>query len=197
MKKVYIIVGLYNNMEFLDLAIDDPEMTVFAFEPNPDLIEEIKSTTILPSNYHLVQKAVSNFNGKATFNICSNPTCSSLQDWGNGPTFGDMKKIEVDVVTLKDFIEEKGILEVENIQIDAQGSDLQVLEGIGDKIQTIKRGSCESLAPHVTEWRLYESQPQYSEIEKFLHTHGFSCTWEYNVGNGIPGDEINITFVKQ
>ena len=183
-------------MEFLDVAINDPQATVFAFEPNPDLIEEIKTKMILPSNYHLIQKAVSNFNGKSTFNICSNPTCSSLQDWGNGPTFGDMKKIEVEVVTLSDFIKEHGILEIEIIQIDAQGSDLQVLEGIGDKISIVKRGSCESLAPHVTEWRLYESQPLYHEIENFLNAHSFSCSWEYNVGNGIPGDEVNITFTN-
>jgi len=195
MNKVYIVVGLYNTMEFLEDAINDKNIEVFAFEPNEDLIKDIYSRYEIPDNYHIIQKAVSNFSGKSIFNICSNPTCSSLKKWGNGPSFGEMVEIEIDTISLNDFIEENKIKEIEWLLIDAQGSDLDVLNGLGEKIKIVRGGKCESLSPDA-DFLLYEDQQIYSEFAKFFELNKFSIKWKYNINNGIPGKEVNIEFIN-
>lgn len=193
--QVIIIIGLYTSMEYLTEAKNNKNIQVYAFEPNKVLVEEIYKNYNIPENYHIIDKAVSNQKCKMMFNVCSNPTCSSLQKWGNGPSFGNMTEIEVECIRMDDFILEHGIKEVEYLQIDTQGHDLFVMQGFGDKFNVIKRGVCESLAPH-TKWRLYENQHSFQEFEEFIKSKNYNMTWEYNKGCGCPNDEINITFTR-
>lgn len=191
--RVVVIVGVNTTLEYLNEARSDPTLHVFAFEPNADIVKSIFEREILPFNYHVIEKAVSDETCKRTFNIRSNNTCSSLQNWGNGPQFGSMRQVDVECVTMADFIKDTKITEIEFLLIDTQGHDLHVLRGFGDQTHIIKKGMCESLAPHTT-WRLYEGQPPFSDFVAFLDAHNFTHTWAFNVNCGCPHDEINITF---
>ncbi len=196
MQRTIVIIGLFTNMEFLKEALEDENLQVYAFEPNPDLVNEVKRNYTIPPNYHVIQKAVSDKSGKFMFNVCSNPSCSSLQEWGNGPQFGEMTKVEVECVTMKEFTEEHGIEEIEFIQIDTQGHDLYVMQGFEDRFGIIKKGVCESLAPHVSDWKLYDRQHPFRDYANFLEGKGYTYSWEYNIDNGCPGDEVNISFTR-
>ena len=193
--RIVIIIGLYNTMEYLEDAKKDNNLHVFAFEPNKKIVEQIYQKHTIPSNYHIIEKAISDKAGKRMFNICSETTCSSLQSWGNGPKFGTFTPVEVECLRMDNFVRENKIEEIEYLQIDAQGHDLYVMRSFGYKFRIIKKGVCESMAPH-TKWRLYQNQPSFRDFEKFITGQGYGLTWVYNIGSGCPKDEVNITFIK-
>ena len=193
--RIKIVIGLHVSMEFLEEAKTDESLVVYAFEPNSEIIKSNYNKFEIPKNYIIFEKAVSNINGLVPFNICSLDSCSSLMDWGNGPTMGEMNKIEVECVRMDTFIEEIGIDEIEFVSIDTQGSDLDVLNGFGNKIGIVKEGICESLSED-TEWKLYDNQPSFSEFVAFFDKNGYDIDWEYNSNGGCPKNEVNIHFKK-
>jgi FkbM family methyltransferase len=194
-QKIYIVVGVYDTLEFIEEARKDSKTIVYAFEPNPEVVKRIYENISLPRNYHLLQKAVSDYTGKAYFNVCTNSPCSSLKKFGDGPSFGEMSPVEVDVVKLSDFCSENSIKEIEFLHIDAQGSDYEVLKGAEEKLRIVKTGKCESLAEHV-QYRLYENQASFLDITTYLKQFNFNIEYALNYDNGCPGDEVNITFTN-
>lgn len=194
-KIIKIVVGLHLSMEFLMEAINNKNLIVYAFEPNPKIVEKYKNNFI-PNNYKIIQKAVSNKNGIYPFYICSESSCSSLNYWGNGPKLGEMEKIEVECITMLDFVKENNINEIQYISIDTQGSDLDVMKGFGEMFNIIQSGMCESLSED-TKWSLYENQPTYKEYIKFLNDWGYNTKWTYNFGGAIERNEVNIQFDKK
>jgi FkbM family methyltransferase len=158
--KHFIVVGAGETLEFLDLAETDPTVIVWAFEANPHVVSSVLSTRRLPPNYHLLAMAASDFSGRSTFNVCTNAPCSSLREWGNGPRFGEMTRVDVAVTRLDEFMDREGIKEVEYLHIDAQGSDLDVIRGLGDSLRRVRAGQCESLAPGVIRGHLWEMAKQ-------------------------------------
>jgi len=189
----FIVVGAGETLEFLEMAENDPFLVVWAFEANPHVVSSVLSTRRLPPNYHLLAMAASDFSGRSTFNVCTNAPCSSLKEWGNGPRFGEMTRVDVAVTRLDEFMDREGIKEVEYLHIDAQGSDLDVIRGLGESLRRVRAGQCESLAPGVP-FRLYEGQPSFEEIDGTLRAYGFGTSWTYNTDNGLPGQEVNLRF---
>lgn len=195
MKRTKIVIGLHTSMEFLEEAQNDSSLIVFAFEPNKDLISKIYSKFEIPQNYIIIDKAVSNMNGKSPFYICSLDSCSSLMNWGNGPKLGKMTKIEVECLRMDNFIKDNQIENIEFVSIDTQGNDLNVLCGFGEKIEIVEKGTCESLSKD-TNWKLYENQPHFLDFVKFFKKNNFSISWDWNWGGAIQFNEINIKFEK-
>lgn len=195
MKRTKIVIGLHTSMEFLEEAQNDSSLIVFAFEPNKDLISKIYSEFEIPQNYIIIDKAVSNMNGKSPFYICSLDSCSSLMNWGNGPKLGKMTKIEVECLRMDNFIKDNQIENIEFVSIDTQGNDLNVLCGFGEKIEIVEKGTCESLSKD-TNWKLYENQPHFLDFVKFFKKNNFSISWDWNWGGAIQFNEINIKFEK-
>ena len=190
-----IVIGLHVSMEFLEEARSDKSLVVYAFEPNSEIVEFNYSKFEIPENYIIINKAVSDFDGVVPFYLCSLDSCSSLMNWGNGPTMGEMNKIEVECVRMDTFIKEVGIKEIEFVSIDTQGNDLNVLKGFGNKIKIVKEGICESMSED-TEWRLYDKQPSFSEFISFFDEYGYQTDWDYNWGGGSEMNEVNIHFKK-
>ena len=149
--KVVFDIGCNNGDSTLHMAREGA--TVYAFEPTPELCEAIRWKTALIDSYHLIQAAVSNFDGKAQFNVAGHLDwgCSSLNEFSNNlkktwPGRKDFKVtdvIEVDVIRLDTFIEANGITQIDYLHCDAQGSDLLVLEGLGKYISIVKEGFIE------------------------------------------------------
>jgi FkbM family methyltransferase len=195
MKRVKIVIGLHTSMEFLEEAKNDKLLTVYGFEPNETLVNEIHNKFELPENYIVINKAVSDYSGIVPFYICSLDSCSSLMNWGNGPKLGEMKKIEVECIRMDEFIIENNIDIIESVIIDTQGNDLNVLNGFGDKITIVEQGVCESLSKD-THWKLYENQPPFLEFVKFFKKNNYSISWDWNWGGAIQFNEVNIKFKK-
>ena len=199
--RVFFDVGANDGYTFLDLASKNTDVIVYAFEPTPHLCNIIKSKIQHLNNYILIEKAVSNFEGKSIFNVAgqANWGCSSLlqfsdkskTEWPGRTDFVVTDKIEVDVIRLDNFIQQNSVKEIEFLHIDTQGSDLDVLRGLGKYIDIVKHGVIEAANK---EDILYIGQNTKDECMNFLQEHGFKI--EEMWCNDDLCNEINIRFLK-
>ena len=200
-ERVFFDVGSNDGSTSVSIAQNDVNTVVFAFEPTPSLVNEVTAKTSHLRNYILIDKAVSDFNGKAKFNIAGNADwgCSSLlefsdksqTEWIGRTDFKVTEEVEVDVITLKDFIIENNIEKIDWIHIDTQGSDLNVLKGLGDKIDIVMGGVMEAANK---EDILYYGQNTKDECISFLNDNGFVITEVSS--NDRFDNEINICFAR-
>jgi FkbM family methyltransferase len=200
-EKVIFDVGANNGSSSVSLAIENPTYLVFAFEPTPEMIEVIKSKIVGLENYVIVPKAVSDYNGTAEFNVAGNWDwgCSSLlkfsrksqTDWPGRTDFHVTYKLNVDVIRLDTFIEENGITKIDHLHIDTQGSDLNVMKGLGEYLHIVTEGKLEA---GTSDDVLYEGQNKLNDCIKFLLLNGFKVV-DVN-SNDVFCHEVNVVFKK-
>jgi FkbM family methyltransferase len=200
-EKIVFDVGANNGSSSVPLAIANPTYLIFAFEPTPEMIEVIKSKIVGLENYVIVPKAVSDYNGTAEFNVAGNWDwgCSSLlkfskksqTDWPGRTDFHVTYKLNVDVIRLDTFIEESGITKIDHLHIDTQGSDLNVMKGLGEYLQIVNEGTMEA---GTSDDVLYEGQNKLNDCIKFLLLNGFKVV-DVN-SNDVFCHEVNIVFKK-
>lgn len=173
---------------------------VFAFEPTPELCDIIIKKTKDREYYYLIQAAVSDFNGRAKFNIAgqSDWGCSSLYEFSDHiektwPGRTDLKVTEernVHVISLRDFIINNNITEIDYYHCDIQGNDLKVLKSLGDTIRVIKKGAIEVSADIDT--ALYNGPDNTLEhAQWYLENMGFKVTHLHPQQN-----EFNLHFER-
>jgi len=202
--KFYFDVGANNGKTLLEYAKQSKNNIVYAFEPVAEMIEKIKENTKTLDNFKIIPKAVSDYNGKTTFNVAGKNDwgCSSLhhfQDkdildniWGKN-AFSFTNNIQTEVTRLDTFCKENNITDIEYIHIDAQGCDLEVLIGLGDLIKNVKAGRLEAALDHQT--KLYNEQKYVmSDIIKFLVSNKFNI--QNITTNNDYYNEFNIDFSK-
>ena len=200
-EKIVFDVGANNGSSSVHLAIENPTYLVFAFEPTPEMIEVIKSKIVGLENYVIVPKAVSDYNGTAEFNVAGNWDwgCSSLlkfsrksqTDWPGRTDFHVTYKLNVDVIRLDTFIEENGITKIDHLHIDTQGSDLNVMKGLGECLHIVTEGKLEA---GTSDDVLYEGQNKLNDCIKFLLLNGFKVV-DVN-SNDVFCHEVNVVFKK-
>jgi|GEM_PF-625900 len=199
---VFFDVGANNGFTSVPVAQQHPHAHVYAFEPTPQMVQQIETKAGNLPNYHLTRKAVSDFNGKAKFKVAgqSDWGCSSLLDfsdksrteWPGRNDFVVTEQIEVDVMRLDAFIEEQGIETIDFLHIDTQGSDLKVLQGLGKYLSIVKQGAMEAAArPDI----LYKGQNTQEESIRFLQENGFEILGVDS--NDDRRNEVNIYFKRK
>lgn len=201
-------IGAYNGIDGLALAIKNPNSMIHAIEANPEMILKIKllkkkleirkGRKIL--NYKCHNFAVSKFNKYKKFYISNNPTVSSLNKFNsqlekNWPGYKNnvcrlKKKIIIKAIRLDYFCKVNNIKTIDYIHIDTQGSDLDVLIGLGKKISIINSGVLEAAVN--LKKRLYNKNYTISDVKKFLKKKHFSI---YNIDYvDSLKNEVNIYF---
>jgi FkbM family methyltransferase len=201
-KRIYFDVGAHNGDVAIPLA-SDPNNVIYAFEPQPHLVEHIKQQTAGFPNYHIYQCAVSNYSGVAQFNVLGNWDYSSSLNqvrsdvknaWPYDLDFSITSVIDVDVITLKDFIEQNHIDSIYHFYCDTQGSDLEVLMGMGEHLDKIVTGVVEMATSH--DKKFYSDQKYLvDDAVKFLVEHNFDIT--SITYNDAFGNEVNVSFKKK
>jgi len=200
MQKIIFDIGAHEGQDSILLAQESPNTIVYAFEPVPTLAKNIKNKTAELPNYNLIEKAVSDFTGTTTFNIMNDGTGgqSSLLKftkkvdivWPSGVLkFTD--EIPVEVIRLDNFIKENKITKIDYLHIDAQGSDLSVLKGLGDCITIVESGVVEASNP---DREYYEGQNNTEQTIQYLKDRGFEITQV--IPNDDSGNEVNIYFTN-
>ncbi|NDG33057.1 FkbM family methyltransferase, partial [bacterium] len=128
--------------------------------------------------------------------------CSSIcefnnnleRTWPGRTDFRVTDQVTVDVIQLADFIKEHGIKTIDYLHVDAQGQDLEVLMGLCEYINIVKRGQIEMPTSHTS--KLYKNQRYIKDDAiRFLEEHGFTINGVYS--NDAQGNEVNIQFTKQ
>ena len=144
---------------------------VVGFEPSPPALEELNARkgpheTYLP---HAVGDGQ-----RHTLRICRMPGMTSLLEpnpevlglfYGFGEWGRVVAREEVDTVRLDDVPETAGL---DVLKIDVQGAELMVFENATDRLDG-------ALLVHteVEFMPMYVGQPLFSEVERFLRSHGF------------------------
>jgi FkbM family methyltransferase len=186
---------------------DDPNNTVYAFEPTPYLVEnQLAQKTASRPNFIVVPKAVSDYCGKSTYTITGTDGkgCNSLLEFNEAEVLretwvGHMvtefpplaRTIEVEVITLESFIEEYDIERVDYLHCDAQGSDLQVLRGLGKYAEIVREGVVEVSAKNP----IYKNcDNSWEGVERHLINSGFKIT--KTESNDWLHNELNIWFSR-
>lgn len=154
---------------------------IYAFECNPDTLAICRKTVKNYNNIHLIEKAVSDIDGKIKFfQIDRNKTTTSWKDGNPGASslFRASGKYpiekyvqnetEVKSITLYTFMTSYNIKSIDMLWMDAQGAELLVLKGLKKNISNVKLIHLE------TEFfEIYKEQPLFKDIKKWLNTHGF------------------------
>lgn len=193
-------VGANDGSNFINVAHLFPWVEIHAFEPTPFLVETIRKETETIKNYKLIPKAVSREAGTMLFNIAGQGDwgCSSLLEFSENlketwPDRTDLRvtdRIEVSVITLKEYILEHKIDKIDFLNIDTQGTDLDVLESLEELLYIVAAGMIE--VPHSSKVMLYKNQHTREEVEHFIKSNGFVIYKEKSQQN-----ESNIYFKKK
>jgi len=118
-----------------------PEVTSFAFEPNPSMAELVRGAALRNRiDVGVIELALDNEEGAAVFYIHEgNAGRSGLTNWENNPQLG---RIEVNRAMGDQIIERKQVAAPTIIKMDVEGNELRTLTGMerllaGGSIHTI------------------------------------------------------------
>jgi len=152
-----------------------PAADVYAFEPNPLYTERLKQYSKEDSRFHPQFLALSDQEENADLYITRSPGTVSLFRPGKrlkeiAPQGSDVERLEkVRVVTIDNWAERNGNLDIQLMKFDIQAGELKALRGA---THTLKHST---LLVYTEIWFNcpYENGAIYSEIDLFLRKYGF------------------------
>jgi FkbM family methyltransferase len=158
---------------------------IFCFECNPDSVNVCKETIGENNNIILVDKAVSNNDGEIDFYVTDMDksidknigASSALLHLDNKESFFQ-KKITVNSITLKTFMEENNINNIDLLCLDLQGYEKIALEGLGDKIKNVKY-----IISEYANRSFYSGDILLEDYQTFLTSLGFDLIEVNNYGD--------------
>lgn len=198
--KTIIEIGARDCVETLKFHAEFPAAKIYTFECNPQTLPIcVKNVASVP-NITLIQKAISEKSGTVSFFAIDpektettwedgNPGASSLfKASGNYPIEKyAQNEITVDSIRAEDFIIENNITSIDLLWMDIQGGELGALKSFGDHLKKVK-----ILHTEVEFMEVYQNQPLFWELKKFLNDNGFYLVEFTSFYKRIAGDAIFI-----
>ena len=139
---------------------------IIAVEPHPKMVQFLRFNTIQAglTNIQVLQCAVSNHDGFATFHISPVSGWSSLLEVAvRGPT----RRIQVKTLTLSSILKGQ---QADLIKVDTEGAEWLILEGAEPVMNHIKRW--------VIEVHELDKHPELKALaEERLQSYGYSVKW--------------------
>jgi FkbM family methyltransferase len=194
--RVWLDVGAHLGVATIDAARRDPDLLVYAFEPN---LEVAAKTSGALENFVMIPMAVSESDGFAPFHLNRYEGASSLlpfnegglREWKDGELFEVERVTMVPTIRLDTFLNWMGIRAVELLKIDTQGADLAVVRSAGERLRGIRTVILEVA---VTPTQLYEGAASKEQVVAYMESHGFALT---AVEAQHHDQELNLTFQNQ
>lgn len=197
-------VGAHHGQDSLDQTENNPDIICYAFEPTPDLAKLLRikaEERNMRDRYLVYEHAISDFDGEADFHMVEGDTGSASlnefsdnlsETWPGRTDFivRDSKKVNVYRLDTWLTIFAPEITKIDHLHIDAQGSDLAVLRGLGEKLSIVESGVVE--VPQEANLRLYKGQHTKQEALDFLEQNGFVIDKVISQVN-----EDNLYFVRK
>lgn len=196
LRGVWVDVGAHVGEETLKQALENPELKVYAFEPNLSAAVKLMGRA---ANYFVLPMAVAETEGTAELHVNAFQAASSLlpinegtrQSWIGGGELKVESKVIVPTIRLDTFMRLMKIEKVDFLKIDTQGMDLSVVRSAGERLSDIEKITLEV---DVTPQRLYSGAPSKDEVVAFLNQAGFSL---FAIESQSHGQEENVTFVRE
>jgi FkbM family methyltransferase len=146
------------------------------FEPDEDECERLRKRYHDRPWVEIVAQGLGREAGTETIHITREPACSSLYKPLDDivdrhprlepQRLADTQRIEL--VAFDDWCLRRGIERVDVIKLDTQGSELDVLRGAARSLETVI-----AVQTEVEFNRMYEGQPLFDDVDRFLRDHGF------------------------
>ena len=161
----------------------DSTLEVYLFEPNLDfynkLIEQFGELT----NFRIYPLALSNKKGTFDFYLTDKQDCSSLkapkeEAWVNRPDVTNFTMLQVEVDLMKNVL--PNIPYISYLKIDTQGSEYEILEGMGDLLNKTHYVRCE-----ISNHGQYVGERTKWEVISFMESKGFIYLEEEQQGADI------------
>lgn len=159
-----------------------PNLSIYGFDADADACEEanndLDSRQVNWKERHIplaLGKAIE----ERTLYVTKHPMCSSLYPPNESylarmaglPELVNLDfSFEIDTTTLDQFCQEEEINEIDFLQIDVQGADLDVLEGA---VKILQSGTT-AVQIEVEFSHLYTGQPLFADVDSFLRKHDFT-----------------------
>lgn len=164
---VVIDIGAYVGMYSVKASqFVGPTGFVIAVEPLPSNFVYLERNLQACSNTKAVRVALSNYMGNGI--LYSSPSTAVHSMVYVGKTFTRVK-----VITLDELVNDLGILRVDYIKMDAEGSDLNILGGATKVLQNyspIISAACYHTAP--------DGKPYVDKVITYLQRFGYRCITE-------------------
>lgn len=176
-------VGANYGEDSVPITATNTQYQAYAFEPTPELVDYLtRMTRDFSDRYHIIPCAVSDFDGSAQFHLTAHANwgCSSLltfsdgldKTWPDRTDFFTERSIDVKVIRLDGWLKDNPQIEwIDFFHCDTQGTDLKVLQGMGDYFGIIRAGCIE--VPQSKDVMLYKGQHTKEEALDFLNDKGY------------------------
>ncbi|MBW4599567.1 MAG: FkbM family methyltransferase [Calothrix sp. FI2-JRJ7] len=175
-------LGLNDDYASLGWEIFAPNLSIYGFDADADACEEananIEARQVSWKEKH-IPLALGSSVGESTLYVTKHPMCSSLYP-PNEPylkRFQGLSELvnldftlDIETTTLDSFFQNEVITEIDFLQIDVQGADLDVLKGG----YSILENSVLAIQIEVEFSPLYVNQPLFTDVDIFLRHQGFS-----------------------
>jgi FkbM family methyltransferase len=155
------VVEIGANVGEFTLMASETAGRVFSFEPDPNCFYCITENTRNSTNIEVIDYAASNTGGVNTFYISSEDADSSLIE----PRIYS-ESMEVKTIRLDEWMKSKNLEQIDFLKVEAEGAELEVLEGLGEMINRVKKVSVDGGPERY-------GQPTSHDVEQFLKSNGF------------------------
>ena len=160
------------------LAVLGEVADLMLFEPDQNEADALRSyykNSESARRVRIYPCALSKNGGMRILHVTNAPTGSSLlrpkskhaQDIGDEGYFYPLREVQIPTRKLSDVLVESETDRLDFIKLDVQGSELEILEGLGSKFISGLTG----LELEIGMPGGYEEQPEFSEIDNFLRDH--------------------------
>lgn len=154
---------------FHELVAFFPDSRYIGFDIDQAVCEELNANS--PAFYEYFPYAIGKQNGPAKFYQTRDPMCSSLLEPNtsllsryNGMESAFVEEIiDIDTITIDDFLKSNAITHIDALKIDVQGAELDVFLGAEEALQSIL-----GIVSEVEFVELYRNQPLFGDISKHL-----------------------------
>jgi len=156
-----IVIDIGANVGEFTLMASQHAEKVFSFEPDPNCFYCLKKNTDNIDNIEIFEYGVSKANDSKSFYLSSEDADSSLikpKIYTN--------KIEINTIRLDSWMKSKGISKIDFLKVEAEGAELEVLEGLGDKIEFVQKVSVDGGAERY-------GKTTSNEVDQYLQSNGF------------------------
>jgi FkbM family methyltransferase len=201
-------VGAHRGDDIYEILRMWPDSTVYAFEADPFNFEICRDKFKDNENVRVYHLAVTDKSEKLIFNryydletIPDSETMigKNLQNTGQGslmkPGVGMkdifqvkqvFQEIEVEGICLEDFCNQNCIGSVDAILMDVQGAEMNVFNGCGHFIDSLKA----TIFEWSTKYVMYDEETDFVWIKSFLESRGLKETKREYQFQGISGDSL-------
>lgn len=194
-KCVILEAGAHNGSDSVKIAKLLPDCTIYAFEPQPLLFQQLlNNTRAFKHQIHCYQLALSDVNGSAEFYVSNgldNGSSSLLKPDYHLIFFPQVQfnqKIMVQTKTLDTWAKENGIEKIDFLRLDMQGYEPKMLAASPNMLKKVK-----VIYTEVSTKELYKGIILYPQYNKWLQELGFTLVRE-EVSPDFGGDALFVKF---